>query len=334
MERSDRSRNTSGPFHGDKSAAQGQRIRLPEKTLPQRKGDDSIEGMSRKSPVGQECVNGVRIQALISFLALVLMAMLLVFSSSASKLRRPFNGKGYAARSRTSAGPHIYLDEKRELPVAYVGDKKAVETLTAGEASPLSMTSGDIDGDGIDDLLIGYATSQGGVIAVHRGNLDAFAPQSTESFEAIGRGDFPSPFLKQASVFSVPVRPDFIATGNFGDSEYKSLVVAARGGTTLYLLSSDGEANFTNATAVNLPGAVTALSAGQLGTGQQYANLIVGVAGETPALMIFKGSAAGLSSLSCHPLKAAPSNIDGPRKSSMAIIHTQRVAVSRAWSVA
>src|SRR5438552_620020 len=80
------------------------------------------------------------------------------------------------------SGPHIYLGESNKLPVTYLGDTSAIESLTGGDARPLSMTSGDFDGDGVDDLLVGYSTSQGGIIALHRGNLDAFAPQSKESF--------------------------------------------------------------------------------------------------------------------------------------------------------
>ena len=57
----------------------------------------------------------------------------------------------------------------------------------------------DIDSDGVADLLVGYSAPGGGVIAVHRGNLDAFAPQSDASLQAIGGGEFPSPFLTRSA---------------------------------------------------------------------------------------------------------------------------------------
>ena len=36
-----------------------------------------------------------------------------------------------------------------------------------------SLSSGDIDGDGFPDLVSGYATDVGGVITLHRGNVEA-----------------------------------------------------------------------------------------------------------------------------------------------------------------
>ena len=188
----------------------------------------------------------VRIQYLIRVVVLVSAAMLLAFSTRPSKLRASSPGKGHIARSRTSTGPPIYLDESRELPVAYVGDTKATESLNTGEATPLSISSGDFNDDGIDDLLIGYGTSQGGVIAIHHGNLDAFAPQSKESFEAIGRGDFPPPFLPSARVFAVPVRPDIVAEGTFNPYGYRDLIIASRGDHSIYLLSNDGKGTFSD----------------------------------------------------------------------------------------
>src|SRR5258708_39047926 len=105
-------------------------------------------------------------------------------------------------------------------------DDGAAQILGGGQAQPLSMAKGNFV-DGIEDLVVGYAAPGGGIIAFHRGNLDAFAPQSDASFQAIGRGEFPAPFLPEARVFSVPVRPDFIALGNFTVLSLQDLVVAS-----------------------------------------------------------------------------------------------------------
>src|SRR5579872_1652677 len=55
----------------------------------------------------------------------------------------------------------------------------------------VSMAADDFDGDGVTDLAVGYAGSGPGRIAIFRGNLDAFAPQSDASFRAIARSEFP-----------------------------------------------------------------------------------------------------------------------------------------------
>jgi hypothetical protein len=76
----------------------------------------------------------------------------------------------------------------------------------------------------------GFSAPGGGALVIHRGNVDAFAPQSAASFQAIGRGQFPSPFLPDAQIISIAVQPDFVAVGNFTGSGHQDLVVAARGG--------------------------------------------------------------------------------------------------------
>ena len=76
------------------------------------------------------------------------------------------------------------------MPANYVGDARAKAFLESGRAEPLSLVSGDFDADGVQDLVVGYATSDGGVLAIHRGNLDAVAPQSKESFDALVGANF------------------------------------------------------------------------------------------------------------------------------------------------
>ena len=179
--------------------------------------------------------------------------------------------------------------------------------LIAGQAQPLSMISADVDGDGIGDLVVGYSTPNGGTIAVYRGNLDAFAPQSDASFQAIGRGEFPSPFLPDAQTFSVPVRPDFLATGDFTGKGHVDLAVASSGGSTLYVFAGDGKGGFTSASTINLPGTVTAMAADQFGPYAQA--LIVGVTnGKQSFLGIYTLGAQGLAPVAAVPVGAAASN--------------------------
>src|ERR1700676_197607 len=97
-------------------------------------------------------------------------------------------------------GPHIYVQESRPLTVNHVGSSADVEALMSRQARPLSSNLADVDEDGVADLLVGYSTPGGGAIVVHRGNLDALAPQSRSSFLAVARGEYPSPFLPSAEV--------------------------------------------------------------------------------------------------------------------------------------
>jgi len=117
------------------------------------------------------------------------------------------------------------------------------------------------------------------------GNLDAFAPQSDESFRAIEEGHFPAPFLNEAVVFNIPIRPDFVAAGNFNGKNYLDLAIASKGGTVLYVLAGDGKGSFGKPQVVNLPGPVrgNGTASGELGTSKKFSSLIVGISGRREA---------------------------------------------------
>ncbi|HEY2116989.1 MAG TPA: VCBS repeat-containing protein, partial [Candidatus Angelobacter sp.] len=134
-----------------------------------------------------------------------------------------------AALQAGAQGPKIWLQDNRSLGVHHTGPAAA----GVAASQPVSMASGDIDGDGVPDLVVGHKSANGGFISIYHGNLDAFAPQSDASLQAIGRGEFPSPFLPDAQTFSVPVTPDFLALGNFTGDGQRDLILAARGSNTL-----------------------------------------------------------------------------------------------------
>jgi uncharacterized repeat protein (TIGR01451 family) len=242
-----------------------------------------------------------------------------------------------APQTTTPSGPRIWLDQSKPLSPTYVGTNTAgtqsatkaasgrplpgnggdgtpppppAGILAAGKATPLALASADFNEDGYDDLAVGYAAPGGGLIAIHRGNIDAFAPQSDASFQAIGRGEFPSPFLTNVQVFAVPVAPDFIGTGIFTSSGHTDIIIAARGGSALYLLPGDGKGNFGAPEKVDLPGAVTALASGRMGGGA-YEHLLVGisVSSQQSDLVVFKGSDLGLTTLQVLALDGSASNI-------------------------
>src|SRR5579859_1263924 len=240
----------------------------------------------------------------------------------------------------TTQGPHIYVQDTQPVIANHAGDPAAVQALATGNAQPLSSTSADVDEDGVADLLVGYSTPAGGTVVFHRGNLDAFAPQSRASFLAIARGEFPSPFLPKAQVFNVTVRPDFLATGNFTGSGHLDLVVASRGGNTVYVFSGDGKGKFINRQVISLPGAITTLTAGKFGREGAFTSLIVGVAGpqKSFSFSLYRGSSQGPARLATYPLNAPASTVafgdlDGDLHPDAAVLSSGEVHILHSSSV-
>ena len=214
-----------------------------------------------------------------------------------------------AALQAPARGPKIWLGDNQAVPVKPIGPGLA-QSLAAGQAQALSMATADVDGDGVADLIAGFSAPGGGAIVVHRGNLDAFAPQSDASFQAIGRGQFPAPFLPNAQVISIPVRPDFMALGSFTPSGHQDLVVASLGGSSLYVFPGDGKGAFGVPQTVALSGGITAMAAENLVRGSPYSNLVVGTATpQSSSLLVFSGSEQGLASPASYRLDAAATNI-------------------------
>ena len=67
------------------------------------------------------------------------------------------------------------------------------------DLEPLSLVASDLDEDGTQDLIAGYATSTGGLLMIYRGNPDAIYPNSKEAQERKRAGTFTdAPFLSPA----------------------------------------------------------------------------------------------------------------------------------------
>src|SRR6266849_5625515 len=187
------------------------------------------------------------------------------------------------------------LQSAKHVPTSFKGDPNAVAKLQAG-ATSLAMASADFDSDGVADLVIGYSHSGGGILALHRGNLDAFAPQSHASWLAIAHEQFPTPFLPQATVIDLPQAPQFIVTGDFSGNGSIDILTGARGSERLYLLTGTGKGKFSPPQAIVLPGALTALAAGEVGVRDGRTDVVAGIqTANAAAVLVYKGSAGGLS---------------------------------------
>ena len=247
------------------------------------------------------------------FIALIAFAAVKVVSYAENKTNaaaaEPVAATGHAV-PRTTRGPAIYLTEPGRLAVTPSSEQSILEALANGPAQPVALASADLDADGVQDWVAGYSNGENGIIAIRRGNLDAFAPQSEESFDAIGRGDFPSPFLPDARAIAIPVHPDFVAEGSFNPYGYRDLIVAGRGGHSIYLLSNDGKGNFSTPRAIEVGGPITALVVGDFGDSRAFSKLLVGICDERgSSLRVYEGAVNGLGPRTTIALNGPATNL-------------------------
>ncbi|HEY1464868.1 MAG TPA: hypothetical protein VGF44_15740, partial [Terriglobales bacterium] len=153
----------------------------------------------------------------------------------------------------------------------------SVQLLMSGQAAPVSLASADFDEDGINDLAVGYSAPTGGLLVVHRGNIDAFAPQSAASLKAIGQSQFPAPFLKLGKTIELPVTPDFLATGSVDDQGKTGIVAGARNGHSLYIVVRNIKGDLTISRQIDVDGALTALTTANLNPDSPYSTILAGI---------------------------------------------------------
>ncbi|HXG67024.1 MAG TPA: Calx-beta domain-containing protein, partial [Blastocatellia bacterium] len=182
------------------------------------------------------------------------------------------------------------------LPARLTGAESSLAALEQQQARPLALASADFDGDGVADLVSSYATENGGLLVLHRGNVDAIYPYNPEAKQRKAKGTFTdAPFLTPARVFEVTTVPDFIGAGDFDADGHWDVVAATRGGNQLHLIRGDGHGSFAAATPVELAGIVTALTVGEMNRRDGLDDVIVGIAAADGAqALVFEGPEGAL----------------------------------------
>src|ERR1044072_4594172 len=132
---------------------------------------------------------------------------------SVARIRRPKEQVTVQAAGRGRA--FFNLQDGHAISATYRGDQAAVAALQNGGAQARALASADFDRNGTPDVVAGYAFNGAGILTLQRGNPDAFAPTSDSVFARMQQGYNPDSLLPGADVYSVPVSPDFLLTGNF-----------------------------------------------------------------------------------------------------------------------
>jgi CSLREA domain-containing protein/uncharacterized repeat protein (TIGR01451 family) len=213
--------------------------------------------------------------------------------------------------------PWINLTDGFTLPTTYVGTEGVTQVLEHNLSAPLALASEDFDEDGVPDLVSGYAGPAGGLVTLHRGNVEAIWPHERWRDGEMGRwGDgetgslapsvspsppasiSPSPFHPGARVFALPDAPEFLSAGDFDGDGHQDVVAAAQDSGVLYLLPGDGQGGLESAQTIDLPGQVTALVTGEINRADGLIDLVVATTGPTgAAVLVFQGPDGALKAL-------------------------------------
>ena len=245
-------------------------------------------------------------------------------------LSRPSNPA--SLRASGIGGPYLHLRDGQKIATSYTGDQDAVSALANHQAQPLSMATADFDEDRMPDLASGYAVGDGGVVTIHRGNVNAlwnYGPSAQTSDPPI--------FLPNARAFSVPEPPDFLAAGDFNADGHWDLVMAHRGGTALYFLAGDGHGGFAPAQKIALPGSVTAMATGDVNRADGLTDIAVGLSGEKQSqVLIFESPMGALRgqpeafATPAAPTSIAIGHVDGSAMNDVAVAAGNQMLVIHA----
>jgi len=196
-----------------------------------------------------------------------------------------------SARPVEGGDRRIKLGEGRDVMAVFTGPQELTQSLERDQAIPLSIASGDLDGDGVSDLACGYSIpGSGGAVAIYRGNQSVM-------YGPISRGNgLDSPFLPSATVLATPSLPDFIAIGDFDADGHQDLVVATLGLNKLYFLRGTSTGEFQPPEEVTLQGSVTTMITGDLNRRDGLTDIAVGVTSPNgPQLLVFEGPGGAMT---------------------------------------
>src|SRR4051794_9354874 len=141
------------------------------------------------------------------------------------------------ASARTDAARRAVTVQ--QVRAAYEGPSALVGALNGGDARARALARTDLDADGAQDLVVGYAWHGAGIVTVQRGNPDALAPTRQSAFQQLQRGDDLDWLAPDARVARVPDQATFVEAGDFNGDGRADVLVGALGGG-LYFLAGDG----------------------------------------------------------------------------------------------
>ncbi|RPI21567.1 MAG: hypothetical protein EHM61_24445, partial [Acidobacteria bacterium] len=205
-------------------------------------------------------------------------------------------GASVAVHAAHRGKPWINLTDGYALPAGPAVDLQTRGVVDYGTLRPLAMAAADFDEDGVPDLICSYSAPIGGLLSLYRGNVDAIYPDTAEAWQRKQAGTFSdSPFLSPAALFNALSVPVFLGVGDFDADGHVDVALSDGKTPILHWLRGNGRGGFGEASAIELPGVVTALIAGEVNGLDGLADLVLGTNGPAgPKVLIFQSSKGAL----------------------------------------
>ena len=173
--------------------------------------------------------------------------------------------------ARTFCQQRVYSTARRDsaqaLRQTVEGSTATLRTALANARVGVSLATGDLNSDGLQDLVTGYAVGSGGALLIQAGNAGTLMAAGGQ------------PFAAAAQALMVPVRPDLLRTAPLSGHGFADVMLAARGDSSLYLLRGDGRGGFGAPSPIALEGAISSLIAWTDASGTEM--IAAGVCGDS-----------------------------------------------------
>lgn len=159
---------------------------------------------------------------------------------------------------------------QQELP----GYFSLTKLQTPLQGQPLSLASSDLNNDAAPDLITGYGSDLGGMLMLQHGRV-----HSSDS-----------PFDSEAQILEMPLRPDFVFTGDFNHDHSQDILIAQKDNSYLYWIDGNSQ-QFSAGNLIPLPGTITAMNVAQLDREIGAKDTIIGLqANNGFQLVVYKGN--------------------------------------------
>jgi len=183
------------------------------------------------------------------------------------------NGEHPAAHDRWPAAtqwrPLVATDARKRM------NDSAVEEC----AQPLALAAGDLDEDGVPDLVVGCGDEAGnGVLIRFHGRAEAI-------YRVAGSKET-APFAGPTIASRLAARAEWVAVADLDADGHDDVVVVTFGSSRVQLLRGDGRGSLASPRTIALPGAVLAATVGELGRRDGLAELVIAVTHEDASMLV------------------------------------------------